>query len=206
MDRSRFIQTSPSYYTLAIALFFLDNDSASKNKIIGEYRYRDEFDEKSIFRLRDNGLLQISLKRLIDYGLIETIEDDFGPQIIVKSPDFDRAWEVLAKSEPGSFGNYIRLGKEGFVWLLSALDRLNELYDEFGIVDEDYSDPDREWTPLPLDRQSSELLDAISRIDQTIDQVEGDNGYAAHLPEERAYVLDTLKQTSSKLKRTLTPP
>lgn len=49
------------------------------------------------------------------------------------------------------------------------------------------------WEPLPLDRQSEPLEAAIAKIDDVVDAVIQDNGYAVSEPDERNYVLSALQ-------------
>ena len=64
--------------------------------------------------------------------------------------------------------------------------------------------PDREWAPLPLERESKSLQEAIASLEKTISEVEQNNGYAVEYPEERGYVLDNLKLLTSKMKTAAT--
>lgn len=68
------------------------------------------------------------------------------------------------------------------------------------ITEEDIKVPDQDWAPLPLDRDEPRLQAVTEILDQTIEAVRSDNGYASNVPEERDLILDTLRSTSSKLK------
>ncbi len=54
--------------------------------------------------------------------------------------------------------------------------------EELGVTPEDWANPDSEWEPLPLDRESEELEVAIREVDNSIREIEQSNGYAAQLP------------------------
>lgn len=69
-----------------------------------------------------------------------------------------------------------------------------------GIQATDFDQPDREWEPIPLDLSEPELKVAIQAVDEVIELVRADNGYAATIPEERAFVLDGLSVLSTRLK------
>jgi hypothetical protein len=58
----------------------------------------------------------------------------------------------------------------------------------------------KEWEPLQLERDDPQLKKAIAAVDDTAEKVRSDNGYAANLPEEREYVLDSLSTLSRRLK------
>lgn len=49
------------------------------------------------------------------------------------------------------------------------------------------------WTPLPIDRESEAFTDMESSVVQAIDVIERDNGLAVHFSEERAGILQTLR-------------
>jgi len=134
----------------------------------------------------------------------------YGPAVTVKgslrraSPALDRAHRTLLSSaNPLEFQKrhkYAMAG-DGDQWLGEALLALDQQYEELQIKDEDFDDlPDREWEPLPIDRNDPDLKAVIEKIDDTHEQVRADNGYAAHLPEERAYIMDSLGMLAKKLK------
>jgi hypothetical protein len=86
-------------------------------------------------------------------------------------------------------------------WVHEALQALDRQYDALEIKEEDFDEPpEQEWEPLPIDRDDPDLKTAMEKIDETYEQVRADNGYAAHLPEERAYVMDSLGLVARKLK------
>lgn len=78
---------------------------------------------------------------------------------------------------------------------------VNKALQEQKIIAEDFVKPDAEWEPLPLDRTNPKLQKATKELDQTIQGVEGDNGYSATLPDERAFVLESVKEASNRLKK-----
>jgi hypothetical protein len=60
--------------------------------------------------------------------------------------------------------------------------------------------PHDEWEPLPLERDDPLLQKTVDAVDDTIEKVRSDNGYASNRPEEREYVLDGLSAFSKRLK------
>lgn len=49
------------------------------------------------------------------------------------------------------------------------------------------------WMPLPIDRESLAFSEMESSVVEAIDAIEKDNGFAVHFPEERAGILQTMK-------------
>lgn len=49
------------------------------------------------------------------------------------------------------------------------------------------------WEPLPLDRQNPALTHAIEKIDELIQAIKQDNGYAANEPDERNFIVSALQ-------------
>ncbi len=49
------------------------------------------------------------------------------------------------------------------------------------------------WKPLPIDRESPDFVTMRSSVVEAIEVIEKDNGLAVHFPEERAGILQTLK-------------
>ena len=56
------------------------------------------------------------------------------------------------------------------------------------------------WEPLPLDRQNPALAQAIEKIDELIQALEQDNGYAANEPDERSFILSALQAGAQALR------
>lgn len=51
-----------------------------------------------------------------------------------------------------------------------------------------------------MDRSDEQLLDATAKVDEALTKIAADNGYAANVPGERDYVLQSLKSFSITLK------
>lgn len=48
------------------------------------------------------------------------------------------------------------------------------------------------WDPLPIERGAPEYQRAVSALEETVETVRGDNGYASSVPEEHSQVLASL--------------
>jgi hypothetical protein len=78
---------------------------------------------------------------------------------------------------------------------------VNEHYTALSVSMDDFKEPPPSlWEPLPLDRADEGLIAATEALDEAIEKIEMDNGYAANLPGERDYVLQSLKTFRTTLK------
>ena len=57
-----------------------------------------------------------------------------------------------------------------------------------------------EWEPLPIDRESQDYKEAIGTLDEAIDVVAGNNGYAESEPDERNNIVESLRQGQTAIK------
>jgi hypothetical protein len=63
------------------------------------------------------------------------------------------------------------------------------------------NDPqEMQWEPLPLDRTDSKQQAANEALDNVVEELRQDNGYAATNPEEKAFVQDKLVAVTKRLK------
>ena len=63
-----------------------------------------------------------------------------------------------------------------------------------------------EWEPLKIDRETPHYRHAVVTIEDVIETVTGDNGYAANEPEERNHILWSLNEGLAALKEALPQP
>lgn len=204
MDKTHFIKAAPAYYALAIAQFFQKTGQRPASRQTIRTHYLDDdpesdpsnpycfLEKKLVF---DQAIVLLSRK-----GVIEVQRDDFGPPVFTPTSQFYLSVSQLEEDQTLPFKKFSEL-QDREAWLRSALKNLNDTYDNLRIVDVDFDNPDSEWQPLPLERDAPELQAAISKLDETIEQVRGDNGYSTTVPEEKAYVLETLSSASRVLKQ-----
>jgi hypothetical protein len=130
-------------------------------------------------------------------GVIEVIPDDFGPTII-KPKEGLAQW--IGETDFAAFRKYSEI--KSWSWLRSTIKAVNDSADRLNIEDADFEPAvvDTQWEPIPLDRADQKLQETTRALDDAIESIEGDNGYAANVPAEREYVLSKLKRTSSDLK------
>ncbi|WP_316205716.1 hypothetical protein [Bradyrhizobium sp. SZCCHNS1012] len=56
------------------------------------------------------------------------------------------------------------------------------------------------WEPIPLDGSDEAQRRAVEKLDDVIEKLRGDNGYAATRPEEKTFILDKLSMAARRLK------
>ncbi len=204
MDKGNFIDMAPEYYAVAIASYFKSNWAypASKQDILSYYTTTDDMDTDSYCYLHHSVLFEKGIEIVRERGLITVIPDVFGPPIYVRTEKFDERLNEL-KNKEGVFYKY-GLFDNGERWVRSALQKLNDTYLDLDIQKSDFEKPDQEWEPLPIDRDDPNVQKVIESLDETIEQVRADNGYAATVPGERDYVLESLSSVRKILKEAST--
>lgn len=206
MDKKQFVELAPAYYALAIVAYFRDTglQIASLAAVDDFYQKPDEDEVGETYSYVQKYLVfQEAVTWLVDRGMITEVTDQFGPSIFALTSRSDAVLKDLEADKSLPFSKYALVTKAQD-WLRSALFAVNNTYDRLEITPDDFEDPDREWEPLPLDRNDPALQKAISALDDTIEQVRADNGYNAIVPEERNYVLDGLSAVSRRLKEAAT--
>ncbi len=199
MEKRKFIEVAPKYYAIAI-IRCLDSGNQKPVTELGirifhSEEFEDEHDAGHCYV--DNKLIfRAAIKWLEERGLVETLRDEFGPDsYIVKQ------YVILDLIEIQKTDILFRKFYDGELHALHlALEKVNETYKQLGISEQDFETPDRDWEPLPLERDVPELQKVIEAIDETIEAIRSDNGYNATLPEERDFFLNGLREASQKLK------
>lgn len=205
MDKRTFIERAPIYYALAIAAFFrkTGTDSAAEASIRSHYfASDDEADATSGYdRLEYNILFVRGTTYLEREGFLEISLDDFGPPIYLARDGLDAVWNRLTDDRSIPFFRYRQLGERSAEsWLHEALEEVNEQYNRLGMHPSDFELPDNEWEPIPLNREDPELIKAQETLEETIEGLRTDNGYAASLPEEKDFVISDLTDAAKKLR------
>jgi hypothetical protein len=203
IDKARFIEIAPMYYALAIcSLLKSDVNSVSKFVVFEEFSHvpEDSLNDEEENYLQQSVLFNEAEKWLVKKHLVDVVEDDFGPTFYRKTLNYTDKWIELLTAPNSIFAKYATAA-DGDDWLTSALERVNVAFEKLEITEADFADEnkDAEWEPLPLHREEPELQTAIEAIDDTINLVRGDNGYAASVPEERKYILTVLSEASRRL-------
>jgi hypothetical protein len=191
MDRHHLIKSAPQYYRCSICAFFagLQNRIASSNTIWSQAK-----------GMENNLLFWRTLRELVSDGILHEIPDDFGPTLYRTTEVFNFTWGEMKKKEGTPAFKYA-IDPNGGEWIASAMKAVNKALSEQKIVEADFDKPDAEWEPLPLERDNPKFKKATSKLEETIAAAEADNGYNANVPEERAFVVESLKEASEKLKK-----
>jgi hypothetical protein len=191
VERNRLIELAPKYYQLAFCAFF----SKGNNKIASSMTLWQQAGSDH------NATFWHALNGLVEKGILEVIRDDFGPPLYRKTDAFEAQWkEIKNKSQPDTPAFKYNLDPNGEVWLTTAMQAVNKALKEQDIKPEEFGKPDAEWEPLPVERTNAKLKKATEELEKTIEAAEADNGYAANLPEEKAFVVENLKNAVEKLK------
>lgn len=200
MDKDEFLRVAPEYYLLAL---FEDLEGV-QNYITDTFLYSTS--NKNSFRsvLKSETLMKQAVETLIAAGILVETKDPFGPTLYrrLKEP-YQKFKEVRINDQSSLFFRY-RMAPNSGEWLATALANLSVTYDRLGLTDEEVQADDREWEPLPLDRDSETVKQATAAVDKTIIDVEQNNGYGIQHPEERDWVLSNLKMVSERLHKAAT--
>lgn len=207
MDKKRFIEMAPLYYAQAImsALRQSNGMALSLQGIVNKYTIADEDDPSDPFVLLGQRLIMDrALSWLRQNDMVIFIDDDFGLPLLEAGSIWGTDKAKIFDDPNLPFYKYNRTA-DGDLWLQSALSNINTQYYQLGITAEDFENPDAEWAPLPLDRTTDVTLQkTIDALDATLKQVREDNGYAAAVPEERNYVVESLTTATKVLKNEAT--
>jgi hypothetical protein len=191
MERSRLIELAPQYYVIAVCNFY----SEAANKIASSQTLWGMCGgvEKSA------PVFWRAIAMLLEKKMLEQIPDDFGPTLYTKTERLIPEWEA-SKKQAGTPASKYAMDPNRGVWLVAALEAVNKACVESKLVKEDFVKPEAEWEPIPVDRTDTKIQKITDALDKTIEAVEGDNGYNATMPEEKAFVVDSLKAATAKLK------
>jgi hypothetical protein len=203
MDKDDFVRLAPSYYALAIAQAVSGGSAQTPSSLEEAYSEKDQYEDE--YSLLGVGvLLDLGIEEAARLRLIKIENDPFGPPIITQADDYWDAMEAACENEQGPFSRYRAAGDAKGTWLRSALASVNSQYARLGLKPEDFERKSDEWEPIPLDRSEPVLVEAIEKLDETIEQLRADNGYAIENPEQKAFVLDKLRTVQRRLKEDAT--
>jgi hypothetical protein len=190
MDKAQFIAIAPIYYAIAIVHYFRETDAREARSTEIERRFNEFEHPDETPSLPFRPFFEKAVAFLLDRGIIEAYNDLVAPQVLFLNGGFTSKLNNLTSDTRSPFRAYGRL-VDPLPWLFEALDRTESIRQELGVEAADLEDSD-EWAPLELDRSEPELTAVIEAVDDTIEAVRGDNGYAQAMPQERSFVLDSL--------------
>jgi hypothetical protein len=202
MDRHSFVERAPQYYALALALAAvkLEQEVFTESQL-QQLLVSEHLGFNSVFRFEP--LIQAGMRLLVEAAVIEISKEDFGPNLYRRTPAL--TWEWMFEGDGLKIPVFARYGElQNLPWLAEALADIDQSFQNLGLSHEDFEQPPLSvWEPLPLDRTDEDLRDATAKVDEAIAQIEADNGYAANVPGERDYVVESLKSFSTTLKESV---
>ncbi|MBV9572073.1 MAG: hypothetical protein JO056_12610 [Alphaproteobacteria bacterium] len=203
MDRQDFIELAPIYYAGAIYAFVKSREGLiSESDILQHYSTvtlkRGTNSRETYYYLSKPEIFRTALVWLRKKKLVKIIEDPFvDPMILRDGNSQQRLANIIKDDDTNPLVRFVEVDWNED-WIKRALRKINDKYVDLHFDTKDFDLPNAEWEPLPLDRSDPRLSEIIHGVDEIIETVRGDNGYAATLPEERSYVLTTLS-TGSKI-------
>lgn len=192
-----------SYYAAAILLwakreekdYFTKNDVEYwlNNNAFKKYSPNDKYIEDAM-----------NLMQVLEVAKI--IKDDFGPTVVelegsTEGKFIDSSNAINYLSDIFSDSPFYKANRYGLEWILAAIDEIDKSPNQAPSIDVDSEQlSNDEWQPLPIDREDEHFVEALEAIEEAIEAIEGDNGYAATEPEERNGILYSAKGTLQALK------
>lgn len=199
MDKADFIRIAPQYYELAVLVAVWTKDGhLSEDSFRSAYEVDHDGNDAETL-LSSEAMLASALRSLIAKNVIEVLEDPFGPALYTRAGGISQYIEKAEADRTSPFHKSSRAPHRE-AWIFNALAKLARMYRDLDIKEADFANPDEEWEPIALDRNSGVLAKTIEAVDQTKRLVEESNGYNSQHPEERKYVLDNLRMLSETLK------
>jgi hypothetical protein len=206
MDKDTFVREAPSYYALAIAVSMAAHET--RDVFTLSQLKRLPLREGWSFDLKQSLLVAEGMNILVFAGVAETVHETFGPTLYRRLPGLTEEW-LFSGARPlfGVFSRYAEV--RNLQWLSDAIDDVNRTYLSLEISPLDFDDipsdwgPSPEaslWEPLPLDRSDPLFSEVAAKVDEAIESIEADNGYAVTVPGERDYVVQSLKSFRTTLK------
>lgn len=163
--------------------------------------------------IKSDIFFRICLQDFIKRGWVDSVDDEFASLFVKKN---DRLIEApsLSPEFRKLQDKYESLGASKELWLGTALvsvldrfdiDELNSiLFDINFDANKDINDQvdleEDNWSPIPLDRNDQQQIQAIEALDRIVEELRGDNGYASTNLEEKTFVQDKLAQAAKRLK------
>jgi hypothetical protein len=195
MDKQKFVEEAPAFYTVAIAFALLEG----KREVYTIDQIKEALPVLSRSLIHDP-LMEAGLNPLITAGVVGIAKEAFGPPVYHRLPSLTKEWAYSdACDQIPVFRTFAQV--RNWAWLVTALREVNEHYVALSIIPEDFKQAVPSlWEPLPLDRTDEGLIAATEAVDEAITKIEADNGYAANVPGERDYVLQSLKTFRTTLR------
>lgn len=176
------------YYALAIAYSVLSrhNDNAFSEDGINN-AVNGDFPGESGDILKHIDILEIALGILVDRQILTRITDDFGPTVFIRQDSAFNNYKDWVSEADGIARKFDALGIQSRAWLRSALMKINKTF-----ISEEKASFD-EWQPIPVDRSNPEYQETEKKLDEALNVIRSDNGFADTFPDERNQVVSALE-------------
>lgn len=209
------------YYDYALSDIILASGErySSWNQFINQFK--SNFGLQEGLSVVHSYLLLVSLRKLVATSGIDIISDTFSqpyikptrlleiPSLITGDADINQTVEKLGPAAPG----YLRdvffniaatvTTPEAEQYHNQALTQLTS--GNGSVAEKEMSEhavlaDDGAWSPLKIDRSTSEYEEAINYSEAALREVESSNGYADSEPDERNAIVSTIKGTIDAIK------
>ncbi len=184
------------YICVAIFAYY---DGYSKNYVEAS-AVRADFEQNGCTRLAtamSHGDVASAFERLKP-DLATAFRDPYGPDVVQIHERIDRK-ELIGVCPLYEKVAILGDKSERFRWVERALHQI-ELAQAETVNDGQLNSRFDEWAPLDLDLASEHVSEVSETLDELIEAVEADNGYAVTLPAERNAVLESLKAGRANLR------
>ena len=199
---------------LAIFDFFGEDETGEQcliDDIQAEFRFKPPGQLLEEPLLTNDGLFESALNFLIEHGVIELDEDDYGPPILTIGATLNAlSASNLADKDLKTVQRYLKSRERKREWLEAALVNLKrDLRNREGPRSKDGEQIEAEesgadWSPLPLDREDAALKQIAQATDALLEEVRANNGYGVEYGEEKRLVVDSLESFSRTIKEEAT--
>jgi hypothetical protein len=203
VDISEIRQKAVPYYACFISRLMNSPDATLTFDEIHRSSWVEGDDPSNgLFLLNDLTLIELAIEYLEEENIVRLVTDEFAPRIVIQHRNFGENLNALFRREDTLFSRYLLAGEGRAAWLNKALSNINlrmKAWEEEEKVEGETANADI-WQPIPLDRGDQHQQQATKTLDRIIEELRGDNGYAATYPEEKAFVQDKLTAVSKRLK------
>jgi hypothetical protein len=203
MNREQFLKEAPAYYVLGISLAFQRIQAQTfvdAQNICGRMTTDGPRPQRTL--LPNSPLFDQAMTILKDQGILEIVEDPFGPALYNCVGNLD---EWIGKDGPVQYPLFAKFGRGlDDDWVKEALLAVNQTRQNLRITESDFDTvpdtPDAETdealpadSQFKIDKDSEEFRSMEIAVGEAIERIEGDNEFASSAPVERQVALSALK-------------
>ena len=134
--------------------------------------------------------VELALQSLIDCGRVYAVEDNYADTYYIVSNDTKNWIRSEEQNVDSIIGKYFTFGED---WAYTAFRKFGQLRGKLKTIESDSSDG-LAWEPLPLDRELDIYRHTNAAVEEALETIEGNNGYAESEPEERQQIVSSIKE------------